>query len=391
MARRDFKLPGIQELNKDQEDVRALPLEGRHLIIGGPGTGKSVMALLRAKRLHEENKQYCFLVYNKMLEQASRQLFDIETGLDHRQWQSWFMQTFRRATGENSVPSLPEWTLNFLWDQILEIIASTKMDRSEKPYLIIDEGQDMPPEFYQCIYDLGFENLFVVADQNQKIIPGEGSNIDALRIELGLDASDVIDLKENYRNKFPVARLAREFYTDPRTLAPKLPPPTVQANAPLLYEYHEHKFSSIISRMVKMASNKPNTLIGLIAPNDQIRKRFYDALVAEKKNMSNEMEIEEFSISTYCNDMGASHIRFNEGGIMVINDKSCKGLEFDTVFIVGLNDYRLLSSPDFDESKKLFYVMVARAIDRVIMLKEKDRNCPVEKILPEDSQILERK
>ena len=50
MARRKFELPGIQDLGKEQEAARALPREGQHLIVGGPGTGKSVLALIRARR-----------------------------------------------------------------------------------------------------------------------------------------------------------------------------------------------------------------------------------------------------------------------------------------------------------------------------------------------------
>jgi DNA helicase-2/ATP-dependent DNA helicase PcrA len=49
MAKREFNLPGIQDLSKEQEDARALPKQGQHLIIGGPGTGKSVLALLRSR------------------------------------------------------------------------------------------------------------------------------------------------------------------------------------------------------------------------------------------------------------------------------------------------------------------------------------------------------
>ena len=64
MAKRRFRLPGIQDLSKEQEDARALPMEGQHLIVGGPGTGKSILALLRARRLSQEDAQYVFLVYN---------------------------------------------------------------------------------------------------------------------------------------------------------------------------------------------------------------------------------------------------------------------------------------------------------------------------------------
>lgn len=72
---RRFELPGIQDLNKDQDAALALPLEGQHLIIGGPGTGKSVVALLRARRLAQDQKRYRILVYNHLLEGSNRHLF----------------------------------------------------------------------------------------------------------------------------------------------------------------------------------------------------------------------------------------------------------------------------------------------------------------------------
>ena len=72
---RRFSLPGIHELNKDQDEALALPVEGQHLIVGGPGTGKSVVALLRARRLNEAKRTYGTLVYNQLLHHSNRHLF----------------------------------------------------------------------------------------------------------------------------------------------------------------------------------------------------------------------------------------------------------------------------------------------------------------------------
>jgi DNA helicase-2/ATP-dependent DNA helicase PcrA len=83
-------------------------------------------------------------------------------------------------------------------------------------------------------------------------------------------------------------------------------------------------------------------------------------------------------------------IPFNEGGIMVINAQSCKGLEFDTVFLADINQH-FCNTKNQDQTKRLFYVMVARAKERVIMLKEAGKHCPVDAILPQDTEILERK
>jgi acyl carrier protein len=49
-----------------------------------------------------------------------------------------------------------------------------------------------------AVESLNIENFFVVADQNQQITE-ENSSHDELKDVLGLDSSDVIELKENWR------------------------------------------------------------------------------------------------------------------------------------------------------------------------------------------------
>ena len=73
MAKRKFKLPGVEDLNKDQDRVLRLPEDGQFLIVGGPGTGKSVVALLRAMKFSNGN-DYIFLTYNRVLSSATDQL-----------------------------------------------------------------------------------------------------------------------------------------------------------------------------------------------------------------------------------------------------------------------------------------------------------------------------
>ena len=85
--RRRFELPDIQDLSKEQEAVRALPREGQHLIVGGPGTGKTVVALIRARRHRRERDEYVFLVFNHLLHRASVQLFGGE--LSSSTWETW--------------------------------------------------------------------------------------------------------------------------------------------------------------------------------------------------------------------------------------------------------------------------------------------------------------
>ena len=105
MPKRKFELPGIQDLSKEQEAARALPKDGQHLIVGGPGTGKSVLALIRARRHQRDREDYLFLVFNHLLNRASGQLFGSD--LVARTWIEWFLETFQSITGR-STPRLPK-------------------------------------------------------------------------------------------------------------------------------------------------------------------------------------------------------------------------------------------------------------------------------------------
>lgn len=388
MAKRIFELPGIHEIVDEQEDARVLPKEGRHLIIGGPGTGKSIVALLRCRRHARDNDNYVFLVFNHLLKRASKQLFD-DMELICAQYQHWFKEIFKKITGRHP-PADPNETQKINWDAVLKMVGNLEpAQEQDLPYLIIDEGQDMPPQFYQALYWLGFENFYVVADQNQQIRPGRNSSRQNIEQALEINCNDVIELKRNYRNRYPVARLAQEFYTgDPATPPPVLPEPGKTEIRPLLYEYAgDMGFTPIIRRILKIADTNPGKLIGIITPDNNVRKRYYDKL----KSLEVSLDHDRPCIMTYRHGDNPGNLFFDQGGIMVINAQACKGLEFDTVFIADINEHKLWPQIS-DVKKKLFYVMVARARDRIVLLQEKiSRECPVNKILPKDSSILERK
>ena len=181
--------------------------------------------------------------------------------------------------------------------------------------------------------------------------------------------------------------MAREFYTgNPASPPPELPnrPSTLR---PVLYEYENEQFEKIIDRILKNADAKPSKLYGVITPNNEVRDKYYQAFNTSKIKLDNgQPRIETYSSNTGVNP----NLSFNEGGIMVINAQSCKGLEFDTVFLADVNQY-YFDARNPDQTKRLFYVMVARAKEQVIMLKKVGIHCPVEDVLPKDIEIMERK
>ena len=58
-SKREFKLPSVEELDKKQDVILRLPEDGIFLVTGGPGTGKSVVSLIRRNRV-KKSKNYIF-------------------------------------------------------------------------------------------------------------------------------------------------------------------------------------------------------------------------------------------------------------------------------------------------------------------------------------------
>ena len=384
--RRKFELPGIEDLSKEQEVALALGEEGQHLIVGGPGTGKSVLALIRFRRCQRDRDDYLFLVFNHLLNRASGQMFG--DGLVSRTWIGWFLEQFEEMANQ-SAPRLESDEGGFReidWTGVDEIIQALPVTEDRRrPYLVIDEGQDMPREFYSALVGLGFERFFVVADQNQQIEEARNSSRKDIEDCLAIETNDVIELRQNYRNHYHVARLARGFYTgDPASPPPELPGSAPGA-IPLLYYYEQDNLDAVARGILRLADRDPRQLIGVIAPKNSVRERYLDALRSVQVSLDNPRP----PIETYHGGHRAE-VAFDEGGILVINAQSCKGLEFDTVVLADIDEH-FIPRRDPDVARRLFYVMVARARERLFMFMKRGRGKDIERILPEDRSVLGRK
>ena len=390
MAKRRFELPGIHELSKDQELARARPKEGQHLIIGGPGTGKSVLALLRSRQHLRDRDDYLFLVYNHLLHKASKQLFS--DTLQSQTWDKWFRKFFKELFRQSIPMRPPSENSSYRpidWNGVLDCIRKRPSEaHGTRPFLVIDEGQDMPPQFYQSLVWLGFENFFVLADQNQQITESN-SNIQQIRTELDIEARSMIELKTNYRNTWPVARLAREFYTgDPATPPPELPRETSEIAPLLLTSEGNDRIGQNAKDILRMVDRDPRQLVGLLAPNNSIRQQY----VAKLQSVEVQLDNPRANVKTYCSGDRSAEISYDEGGILVINAQACKGLEFDVAVLLDV-DGHFFRQTEPEITRRLFYVMIARAKARVVLLA--NRGNPnlrrIEQILPTNSSILRRR
>ncbi len=389
---RRFSLPGIHDLNKDQDEALALPLEGQHLIVGGPGTGKSVVALLRARRLAQNDRTYRALVYNHLLDHSNRHLFGSDQTFSAKTWDSWFRRIYKHffdAVIPTHDPEKPGGYRPIDWEAVEQQVQSLDNieDQSNK-FLVIDEGQDMPPVFYRTLINLGFENFYVAADQNQQIHPDKCSSRQDIENVLAIEPGNTLELKTNYRNTRPIALLAQHFYpADPASPRPDLPHVKPAAMMPELWTYGRENTATpaeIADHILQLSDRNPRKLIGIITPDNKVRTKFNDALLRANPKLDNDKP----PIQTFVSGQ-QELLNFGQGGLMIINAQSSKGLEFDITILADIDQHQPKRDPHVLKSR--FYVMVARAREQVILLRT-GNVCPVvDGLLPTDPSILVRK
>jgi DNA helicase II / ATP-dependent DNA helicase PcrA len=383
-TKREFKLPSVEDLDKEQDVILRLPEDGIFLVTGGPGTGKSVVSLIRRNRV-KKSKNYIFLVYNHVLMRSTKQM--VEGEMNGNTWNKWFNDEFKNLTGNRPERKSNSNDIDFD-DTILKLQAH--FEDLEIPVndlnFIIDEGQDMPPEFYESLQEMGFINFFVVADQNQQITSQKSS---ILQLENTLAPEKKYELIENYRNSFEIAFFARQFYDDPATLPPKLPSPEPQNPTPIkIHEYEDtsEEFELLMKRILAKYSRNPKNLIGIFTLSNVTRNKYINTLNTVKNTMGHGMS--KVIISTYSWGDSSENIDFTRGGIVVLNSASVKGLEFDQVFIADIDEFN--KKPQVDELKKIFYVMTSRARNHLALLRNKShkRQTKLDSILPLDKGVL---
>ncbi len=371
MGKRNFRLPGEEELNKDQDRVLALPEDGQYLIVGGPGTGKSVVALLRALK-YQDNNDYVFLVYNHVLEKSTCMLVDTRlrgTTLPK------FIYKMHWYLFKELMPQREEFKPDY--DILIKKIDELGCEERTQ-HLIIDEGQDMPPKYYEALVCAGYINFFIVADQNQQITE-DNSNRQELTDNLGLEPKDVIELKTNYRNSHPIALFANHFYTDKASPPPDLPN---RASLETPFLHSDLTTKNITTIILREADKDDRKLIGVVVANDSTRERYISSMRDLELSLDNSRPV----ISTYSSkDKNAVSIDFSQGGIVILNDKSIKGLEFDIVYII-LDDFKIYNN-DQTSMKKRLYVMSSRAIEKLALLSTQS-NAAILSLLPTDENIM---
>jgi hypothetical protein len=200
-AELDEERAALVRLTEDQIRVlTSLEKTKRVAIEGGAGTGKTVIAAEKARRLAAQGKRVLLLCFNRPL---ANHLASHAAGYDVNSFHGLCHDLAQQAKIKFPVPTDPKKQKHF-WeneapDILLEALAALPDERWDA--LIVDEGQDFRPHWWpvleEALRDPGKGTLYVFHDPNQDLYGGGPPEcLRALRY----------DLVTNCRNTARIAR-----------------------------------------------------------------------------------------------------------------------------------------------------------------------------------------
>jgi len=385
-----MRLPRRAELSEEQEDfLMEAPLDKPVLCVGPPGTGKTVLALYRASVLSQRDSNIDLVMHSKLLKHYVREAVqELKLNIDSKTWHSWVYSLWRAGNGRYRIPQIENYVPDFL-----RAIDLVKLNRPRNlsgmywSHLVIDEGQDFPKEFYlfltvlrnheQIIMGRKAPGVTIFADENQRLNPVQNSSLK--EIESHMPEAVKFKVTSNYRNSVAISKLARYFYVGLPTGVPDIPD-RVQGQTPQLSKYAT--LTDEMKSIVTWLYNNDDLSAGVIVPDIPT----LDEIAACIEPLANEKGL---NVQKYKHGVSESSIHFyKKKTITIITDRSCKGLEFDGVFIPQIQKHKIDGANE-DFFKMKMYVMLSRARSHVqLSFSETDEHPEILKMIPTQSEEL---
>lgn len=343
----------LEQMDADQKRFVGFDADGKHLLVGPPGCGKTNLLVMRARYIYGNGlKNVLVLTFTRALQDF------IRTGVAERKYLGTDqIQTFKSWAlthcGIYAPDLMKSYDRNASFDvqrnQLLEILKTANERIGGKNLydaVLVDEVQDLLLDEIKLLMQLS-ERITVAGDTKQMIYE-TGQTVDALE-PLGFIKTE---LKYHYRIGLSVADVAD------RALQPAEDAQKLRANSQYneeelksrsdLYECasRELQFETMYKTLELQLRSYPGEGLGVLVP-----RRF---MVTELQEKFERTPLAK-SIAYHTED-GAEH-SFQSGKLIhVLPFKSAKGTEFRAVHLYGLEE---LKYPQV--RRELIFMAVTRA------------------------------
>ena len=389
-----MRMPSEAELSKEQRTIINAPDEGTLLVVGPPGSGKTVIALWRAGNLARRDPPVPvkLTMHNQVLWRYTENPEINKPSIKKETFSTLLGKWWRDSVG-TSFPVIDGDSKKKDYEAAFqEIIANedipVRIRQSDSGHwgnLILDEAQDFKDSAHRLLFYVQKvifadwaepPTLLILMDENQKLDDDNVSNAKVRDIHI-LCEDDEYELRKNYRNTLQIARFSRHYYIDGIGRPPDFP--DREGVKPRVYV--TDSIDEDVEMIAKHAENHQDREIGVLVPYTSTRKRLFEKLQAR---LSGSCRVQTYGYETG-GRAGVKKVKFEPGTVTILCFASAKGLEFDTVILPQLQTYRLGAIKDI-EAKMALYVMCSRArTDLFLTIQDQDGAAPIWGLLPEDA------
>ncbi len=192
------------------QDFALLKSFRRALVLGGAGTGKTILAVARARQLAEDGFSPILVCYNERLGQR----LAAEVADDDRIWAGTFHSLCLKSAHDAGIV-VPKNPPSEFWTNEAPQLLIDAFARRSKGYnsVVVDEGQDFPQPWFDAlelvISDIPDPPLYVFADAHQQLYLKGWS--------LPANMPPALHLTVNCRSTNPIAARAADVFGERAT------------------------------------------------------------------------------------------------------------------------------------------------------------------------------
>lgn len=372
--------------------VNRISKEKKLAIVGGPGTGKTVLAMA-GMRKNSDSKQI-LLTYSKPLskmingcsvESLTIHKFCHELGkeitekLNNLGLETEKEESFASIAIEKygyKKTGWPQWDILYRDYTKLPLFAQKEIRYDD---IFIDEGQDLPNEAYEVFSKIA-DRIIVTYDDAQEV--GRENYDDELIRKAGIECNRITsvlgiqetfyDLIDNFRNTASIEHVAKLFYNNYGNNAISLRPSVCKRNIGSLPEVLFSDATQEIIDKIADTAYQLNKHIGIIVPDKEtfinIRQLMQNAII--RGILPNSKFFFKYGNLDNMNS-AKNDAELNQSGVFLTTYKTSKGMEFDEVYLFNCQKIVLNKSSD----KNKFYVAITRAKDKLSLFFDCSYDC----------------
>lgn len=337
MAKKDWMVSAT-DIDDDQYKILNAVLDKSCIVSGCAGSGKSVLALLKAQRIQKEKgTNYQIIVFTKALcnymNAGRKELGLTNTFKYHHQW-----------ANRDGCPS--------------------------SDYIIVDEIQDFDKEEIRQFVSSTNKNFFFFGDTAQSIYGGLRKNDGSVKVPVPVDNIVKIlptsvnpksfELYRNYRLPIPVAKLAQCVGVDLDPFVESVYKSKVKTVPRFL---KSESLESQLQKIKEIIEKRNFSDVAILLPDNKAVVRTHKILNQIGLNHEAKYKDEE----DWRNNVET--LNFNTTNPKLMTYHSAKGLQFEAVFLPEANLCNYSSITEKDRSqRKALYVAMTRTYNYLYVL-----------------------